>query len=620
MKLDPENNISTRSIRNIKYVFSAIIIILLIISFFTFRSYLNYVEEVRKRVHSNNVIRALQEVEVEVLNAEIGHRGYQLTINPDYLKPYLDSKDDIVNKLSHINELVQVKGQQKKVDSLGQLITRQYAIIEEIINQIDVSNPQEYEFSDYEKNLLAFGRQNMSDIRQIIDQIEITEKQLLTENITEQESQSRFLPILFVISNVVALLIIIYVFFYIYKLLKIRTQTETELREKQIQLLEAERMVNIGNWSWNIETNEMEWSEGLYQIYNLSPLTVKPHYDIFTEYIFADDRKEVLRKIDEAVKHQTSYEASFRIVDNGNIRNVNIIGNPKIDFENNLVGYFGVTQDVTEQKNYQNQIIQQAEELKRSNEDLEQFAYVASHDLQEPLRKIRAFGDRLKTKFSDKLEGTGVDYINRMENAAERMQILINDLLTFSRVSRTNKEFVKHDLTDILEEVLEDLETKINDTEGQVKFDKLPEIVCNPSEIKRLFQNIIGNSLKFQKPGIPPLVTVKSEIVKAADLKEDFPVGGNRKFVRLIIKDNGIGFQEKYQDRIFNVFQRLHGRSQYKGTGIGLAICRKVVANHEGHIMAKGEENKGAEFIIVLPKNLKKNDERTEEVTSNIDG
>ncbi|MGK7392301.1 MAG: sensor histidine kinase [Candidatus Cyclobacteriaceae bacterium M2_1C_046] len=608
MKLTPGNSTSSRSISTLKYVFSAIIIVLVIISFLTFQSFLNYGEEVSLRVHSNRIIHALKEVEVEVLNAELGHRGYQLTKNPEYLQPYISSKKNIQGKLINIHELIENPDQQNRLDSLEQLIIRQYAIVEEIVAQVNQQDREKMVFSDYEINLLAIGRRNLEKTRQLIDQVEEAENKTLNETITDQEAQSRIVPVFFIVSNIIALIIIIYVFFYIYKLLKVRTETEAELREKQIQLLEAERMVNIGHWSWNLEDNSLDWSDGLYQIYEKSPLTFNPKYKDFKDTVHPDDRSEVLRKIETAVKNKAPYDISFRKkLEDGKVKYVHDIGNPKIDFEDNLIGYFGVTQDITQQHNFQNQIIQQADELKRSNMELEQFAYVASHDLQEPLRKIRAFGDRLQTKYKDKLEETGADYVNRMQNAAERMQILINDLLTFSRVSRKDQKFEKHELTPILEEVLEDLETKISDTDAKIKFDKLPAIVCNPQEMKRLFQNLIGNALKFKKPDEPPVVSIKAKELRASEVKEDFPISGNKHYLRISVKDEGIGFHEKFQERIFNIFQRLHGRSTYKGTGIGLAICRKIVANHEGFITAKGEENNGAEFIIVLPKKLNKN-------------
>lgn len=618
MKLHPDNTTTSYSIRTLKYIFSAIVIILVVISFLTFRSFVNYGEDVTLRVNSNNIIQALQEVEVEVLEAVVGSRGYQLTKNPEYLRPFITSKSKIKRKLGNINKLIYVPAQQERVDSLEQLIIRQYSIVEEIIAQV---NDQSV-LSNYAINLLTFGRKNLENIRQLIAEIESAENEVLNNRITQQESQSKIVPVLFIVSNIIALMIIIYVFFYIYRLLKIRTETETELREKQIQLLEAERMVNMGHWSWNLDDNDLEWSDGLYQIYEKSPLTFKPTYEDFKKTVHPEDKEEVLQKINSAVENKASYDISFRKkIEEGKVKYVHDIGNPKIDFEDNLIGYFGVTQDITEQHNFQNQIIQQADELKRSNQELEQFAYVASHDLQEPLRKIRAFGDRLQTKYADKLEETGVDYVNRMQNAAERMQVLINDLLTFSRVSRKDQEFEKHDLNVLLEEVLEDLETKISETGAKIKYNKLPAIKCNYQEMQRLFQNLIGNSLKFQKPDEPPVISIKAEELRASDVKEDFPVSGNNHYVRISFKDNGIGFNEKYEDRIFNIFQRLHGRSAYKGTGIGLAICRKIVANHEGFITAKGEENKGAEFIIVLPKNLNKNDhERAEKIASHTNG
>jgi len=248
--------------------------------------------------------------------------------------------------------------------------------------------------------------------------------------------------------------------------------------------------------------------------------------------------------------------------------------------------------DITERKRSAEALVHKAEELTRSNAELEQFAFVASHDLQEPLRKIRAFGDRLKTKCASVLPVEGADYLDRMQNASARMQTLINDLLTFSRVISRTEPFVTVDLAQVTHEVLSDLEVRIERTGATVEVGDLPKIDADPMQIRQLLQNLIGNALKFHLPEAKPIVKVQSEIV---DGGWDGPV------CRLTIKDNGIGFEEKYLDKIFAVFQRLHGRQEYEGTGIGLAVCRRIVDRHKGNITAKSTPGEGATFIIHLP-------------------
>ncbi|HEY9638775.1 MAG TPA: PAS domain-containing protein [Coleofasciculaceae cyanobacterium] len=240
----------------------------------------------------------------------------------------------------------------------------------------------------------------------------------------------------------------------------------------------------------------------------------------------------------------------------------------------------------------------QRQELARSNSELEKFAHVASHDLQEPLRKIQTFGDRLKVKCDDALTDQGRDYVERMQNAANRMQILINDLLTLSRVTTKAQPFVPVDLAQIVQEVLSDLEVRIEQTKAQVEVGLLPTIDADPLQMRQLLQNLIGNALKFYPTGDFPRVNIYSQLLKG---EEQTPAENSATLCQIIVKDSGIGFDEKYLDRIFNVFQRLHTRSEYEGTGMGLAICRKIAERHSGSITAESTLGQGATFIVTLP-------------------
>lgn len=252
--------------------------------------------------------------------------------------------------------------------------------------------------------------------------------------------------------------------------------------------------------------------------------------------------------------------------------------------------------DITQRKRAEQTLHEQAEKLARSNGELEQFAYVASHDLQEPLRKIQAFGDRLKSKYDASLGPDGIDYLARMQNAAARMQVLIQDLLSLSRVASHAKAFAAVNLGDVVRMVISDLEVRIQERNGRVEAADLPVVFGDRGQLAQLFQNLIGNGLKFQKPGENPVVKVSSEAVRLPDVA----AGGAA--WQITVEDNGIGFDEKYRDRIFQIFQRLHGRNEYEGTGIGLAICRKIVERHGGFIAAHSSPGAGAKFVITLPR------------------
>ena len=262
--------------------------------------------------------------------------------------------------------------------------------------------------------------------------------------------------------------------------------------------------------------------------------------------------------------------------------------------------YGGIIRDISERKQTYEQLKLLADKLERSNRELQAFAYVASHDLQEPLRKVQAFGDRLKATAGSVLSEESRDYLARMLNAAKRMQTLINDLLLFSRVSTQTSPFQPVNLGQIARDVLSDLEVRIQQTGGRVELDELPTIEADPLQMRQLFQNVISNALKFFRTGVPPLVKIQSEMLPGPDdtSAENTPSDA---ICRVLIVDNGIGFEEKYLDRIFGVFQRLHSRQDYEGTGIGLAICRKIVERHRGTITARSRPDHGATFILTLP-------------------
>jgi len=274
---------------------------------------------------------------------------------------------------------------------------------------------------------------------------------------------------------------------------------------------------------------------------------------------------------------------------------------PLRDATGKIVGLMGIGRDITERKQAEDALRSSEEKLRqfttqleRSNRELQDFAYVASHDLQEPLRKIVVFGERLKEKNSEAMGPEALDYLDRMQKAAARMQILINDLLTFSRVTTKAHPFAPVNLAEIASEVVNDLEGRIELVKGRVELGALPVIDAESLQMRQLLQNLIGNALKFRRPEEPPVVKVEAQIIPD-------PVTPAKKLCQLTVSDNCIGFDEKYLDRIFNVFQRLHTRNEYEGTGMGLAIVRKIALYHGGDITAKSKPGQGATFILTLP-------------------
>ncbi|QJB34210.1 CHASE3 domain-containing protein [Chitinophaga oryzae] len=253
-------------------------------------------------------------------------------------------------------------------------------------------------------------------------------------------------------------------------------------------------------------------------------------------------------------------------------------------------------------KSYQRDLQQNISLLNKTNQELEQFAYVASHDLQEPLRKISTFSDRLQMKYKENLPPDAIQLIDRMVSAVARMRVLINDLLVFSRAGRITPESITRvDMNVLLQEVLTDLEVTLEEKKVTVTYDSLPEIEGSDTSFHQLFQNILANAIKFASPDRPLVITIRQQVLTGKELGFVKENRWDASFCRISIADNGIGFDPAFAERIFLIFQRLHGISEYTGTGIGLAICKKIVDSHNGFIFAEGQPGQGATFVVVLP-------------------
>jgi light-regulated signal transduction histidine kinase (bacteriophytochrome) len=266
---------------------------------------------------------------------------------------------------------------------------------------------------------------------------------------------------------------------------------------------------------------------------------------------------------------------------------VNTVIVPFLDSQGQPSQYVSIRYEITQRKVAEEQLRLYADRLETSNRELQDFASVAAHDLQEPLRKIQAFGDRLQTKYSTELDDEGRDFLERMLSSAKRMKRLIDDLLTFSRVTTKAKPFEKTDLNKVLRDVLSDLEIRIEQTRARVQTENLPVIDADPSQMSQLLMNLLSNAIKFQKKDVEPEIRVS--VVVDGD------------WCTVLVSDNGIGFDEKYLDRIFTIFQRLHGRQEYEGTGVGLAVCRRIAERHGGSITAKSKLGDGTTFQVKLP-------------------
>ncbi len=369
-------------------------------------------------------------------------------------------------------------------------------------------------------------------------------------------------------------------------------------------LLTAERELNFGCWRNNVIDDRIFWSDGMARIFGYEDaLSIKEEKNLknLLKYIHEEDLEKALTNFKERVggsKDTGTTDIRIRKID-GTIRYVRFKTH-FIDREGSkVISLKGTIKDITEDR--RNELIkqQQLSDLNKSNDALTQFAYTASHDLQEPLRKIEAYGSRLRTSLAENLDEKSERYLDRMSGAVKRMSQLIDDILTLSRLSSINTEHEEVDLTNVLEGIVNDYEESIKQSNAVINY-KLPKVMGIKSQLHQLFQNLISNAIKFKNEDKDPEININYTKAKKAE-KEAVGLDTNSDYYIVTVKDNGLGFEDKFNDIVFVPFKRLHGRSEYPGTGIGLAICKKVIENHNGVIQVNSKENIGTTFSIYLP-------------------
>jgi signal transduction histidine kinase len=446
-----------------------------VLSWYTTR---RLVENDRAVSHTHAVLAKIEEVLSTLKDAETGQRGYVITGEPDYLKPYQDAVGRIRQEVGELRELTANNPDQVgHLDALEERITEKLA---ELQHTIGVRKEKGF---DAARAVVTTdrGQRLMDDVRRLTAAMEDAQNDLLKD-----------------------------------------------------------RQAEAAGSLWTARaTNLIGLAAGLGAVG-------------LAYYLLQRDRTEELTRANEGLQLQ-----------------------------------------VQERKRAEAKVQAIADELQRSNRELQEFAAVASHDLQEPLRKIQAFGDRLRSRCGPALGDAGRDYLDRMQAAAVRMANLINDLLAYSRVTTRAQPFTAVDLGQVVQGVLGDLEDRVARTGGRVEVGPLPSLDADPMQMRQLLQNLIGNALKFHRPGAPPVVQVSAEVVEDGQRP-----GGS---CIITVRDNGIGFDEAYREKIFGFFQRLHGRNEYEGSGMGLAICRRIAERHGGTIEARCTPGEGATFSVTLP-------------------
>ena len=370
-----------------------------------------------------------------------------------------------------------------------------------------------------------------------------------------------------------------------------RKKSEKKLKKSENSLAKAQHMAHIGSWESNIQTGEVSWSDGLYSIFHVDPNTFAPDFNSFITFIHPDDWEYMKNIIHHVTSKGISVDLDYRIVlADGSIRILNTkaevtdfdeYGKPRL--------ILGTTQDITERKQMEEELQETIQKLKRSNEELQQFAYVSSHDLQEPLRTMASFTQLMERRYKGKLDEDADEFMGYIVDAAVRMKQQINDLLEYSHVSAAENEFKRVNTDSILDQAINNLKSSIDENNAKITRDPLPDVIADGDQLRIVFQNIIGNSIKYRKSDENP----KIHISAYKDEK-------NMEYL-FSIRDNGIGIEKQYFDRIFRIFQRLHTMDEYKGTGVGLAVVKRIIDRHDGRIWVESELGKGSTFYFTIP-------------------
>jgi PAS domain S-box-containing protein len=372
---------------------------------------------------------------------------------------------------------------------------------------------------------------------------------------------------------------------------------------------ENEQFLDYGTWEYDARMANYFWSDGMYRLYGYNPETDKNRV-VVNEALYQkhmdEEHFEKSKAFTEAIIAQKekpeNFVTEYQIKTNdGSLKQIETSGKLFYDNEGKWLKTIGTSRDITRLRLYQSSLEEKIKDLDRSNKELEEFAYVASHDMNEPLRKITTFIERLETKYKSELGADGKLYLTRISASVENMRHLIDTLLEFSRTARSNQPFLQVDLNKILKEVQTDLELKIEETITTIHIEALPEIEAIPSQMKQLFDNLLNNSIKFRKPNVAPVINIRCLRLSRRQKEQHHLDTGNTWF-KIDFTDNGIGFEPEFNARIFQIFQRLHGKTEYPGSGIGLAICKKIIDQHKGLIYATGESDNGATFTIILPE------------------
>ena len=579
----------------LRMVFVIAIFIMIFVTALTYRHVEQLTLSSKSVTHTYRATIEIEQLYTNIKDLEIERRNYLLVNNKNLIQNIENLKVEISKNLLSIESTIKDNPKQiLLLKKLKDLVNEKFRIIDKGIY------PHKVLTYDQLKITLLEGKILMDKIKVFINSMLANEKEALIERTKENNTITDSTPIIIYITLFSTIAVVILAFVKISRDLE-----EMRLKNEQLALNNesnslTEQIGDFGTWFLNLETNKYTFSENEYRLLGVKPFSFEASMEGFLKYIHPEDVSYVKDIILKMITRDKLVPFMYRVIRaDGNLRYLR--GNGKI--VTNKSGekiLIGTTTDVTDEVLTNQAIEQRNRELEAKNKELQTFNYVASHDLQEPLRKIQTFISRLVDKDLNSLSENGQQYLLKIQDSSERMRVLIDDLLKFSRANKSEQIFEQTDLNEVLENSKQELIQIMEEKKAAILNDELPNLNVIPFQMQQLFTNLISNSLKYSKEDVAPVITIKVSEVDASK-EEAIPVNEKTKYHKIIFNDNGIGFDAQYAEKIFLLFNRLHNKDKFSGTGIGLAICKKIVENHKGFIFADGELNVGATFTIYLP-------------------
>jgi signal transduction histidine kinase len=582
----------------LRVIFIIAIFILLFLSSIAYKHNRDLNESSKLLMHTYEINIELERLMSAIKDAETGQRGFMITRNNRFLAPYLFSRDKVNTSFISLKKLTADNPTQKQnLDKLYKLIIQRYVSFG---NCLKYSAPETYDKRKLDNHMFG-GRILMENIRFKVDEMNDIEKTFLQKSLKKYDEEISLGPIFSISLFLVALLFILLAYRQISKDLERLKVYNKKLLISSGLMAESEAIGKFSTWQWDLETDKIDYSDNQFRLLGVLPNAFVPNKDSFMDFVHPDDQEAIAASMEGIINNKELPFIYYKIIQpNNEIRYFKSTGKLLIDQQGGKI-LLGINFDITDEHLLNIKLKERNNELEKSNKELASFNHVASHDLQEPLRKIQTFISRVSDADKAVMSDSAKEYILKIETSAKRMRVLIDDLLLFSKTNTTKKEFIKSDLNELLENAKLELAVIIDEKKGNFKAAKLPKLHVIPYQIEQLFINLIGNSLKYSQPGIAPQININCEKILSNEYPElmDQPF---RKFYKITFTDNGMGFDPQFKDNIFVLFQRLHSKTDYPGTGIGLAICKKIVENHKGYITADSEPGQGSVFTVFLPE------------------